>query len=291
MTADFSRADVYAIDEFAGATRTTPGTNSDFYRAARATSACARCTARTRRRRSPRPTSARSRTRSGAPAASTCACSASASTGTSPSTSPGSARDSRARVVDLTPASREAHAATFGSLAAVPTQGMTLGVADLLEAKRIVVLATGAAKAAIVREAIEGPQTADVPASWLQIHGDVAWVLDEAAARANCARRAIAGLYVIIDPDACRGRSPIDIARAALEGGAAVDPVARQAPQRARPGRRCARDLRALPRSTARSSIVNDYPDLARRCGRRRRASRPGRCRDRRMCGRSSAAG
>jgi glucosamine-6-phosphate deaminase len=95
---------------------------------------------------------------------------------------PGSERDSRARVVGLTEQSRDAHAAAFGSVGAVPRRGVTLGVGDILESKSILVLAQGAAKAAIVARAIEGPQTADVPASWLQGHADVTWLLDEAAA-------------------------------------------------------------------------------------------------------------
>jgi glucosamine-6-phosphate deaminase len=97
---------------------------------------------------------------------------------------PGSGADSRARAVDLAPASRQAHAASFGSLARVPARGMTLGVADLLAARSILMMAQGAGKAAILREAIEGPMTSAVPASWLQAHGDVKWLLDEAAAAA-----------------------------------------------------------------------------------------------------------
>ncbi|HZP57313.1 MAG TPA: glucosamine-6-phosphate deaminase [Dehalococcoidia bacterium] len=95
---------------------------------------------------------------------------------------PGSRRDSRARAVELTETSRRAHAENFGSLAAVPRRAMTLGIADLLEARALLVLAHGASKAAIVRAAIEGPQTAEVPASWLRDHDDVLWLLDEAAA-------------------------------------------------------------------------------------------------------------
>ena len=95
---------------------------------------------------------------------------------------PGSERDSRARVVTLTPESRAAHADAFGSLDRVPARGMTLGIADILAARRILVLATGAGKAAIVERILEGPMTAAVPASWLQPHADVTWLLDAAAA-------------------------------------------------------------------------------------------------------------
>jgi glucosamine-6-phosphate deaminase len=95
---------------------------------------------------------------------------------------PGSARDSRARAVALTPASREAHGGAFGGLERVPVAGITLGVADLLESRRILVLAQGAGKACIVHAAIHGQQDAKVPATWLRSHPDVTWLLDAAAA-------------------------------------------------------------------------------------------------------------
>ncbi len=259
-TADFSRADIYAIDEFAGTTRTTPGTNSDFYRehinlgqralhcpnpSAQDPEAHIRAFADAIRR---------------AGGLDLCVLGVGVN-GHVAFNEPGSARDSRARVVELTAASRESHAATFGSLAAVPTQGITLGVAELLEAKRIVVLASGTAKAAIVREAIEGPPSADVPASWLQMHADVHWVLDAPAA-ARLRRRTISGLYVIIDPDACRGRSPIDVARAAIEGGASVI----QWRDKRRSEHEQIDDARAifeLCRQRGAISFANDYPGLA----------------------------
>jgi glucosamine-6-phosphate deaminase len=97
---------------------------------------------------------------------------------------PGSSRASRARTVALDLSTREAHAGAFGSLDAVPARGMTLGVADLLEARALVMLATGDAKADVVRQAIEGDRTAKVPASWLQNHANVTWLLDRSAASA-----------------------------------------------------------------------------------------------------------
>jgi glucosamine-6-phosphate deaminase len=95
---------------------------------------------------------------------------------------PGSERDSRARVVDLTEETRRAHAPTFGSLKAVPRRGLTLGIADLMEARALLVLASGAHKASIVARVIDGGASADVPATWLREHTDVTWLLDEAAA-------------------------------------------------------------------------------------------------------------
>lgn len=95
---------------------------------------------------------------------------------------PGSERDAPSRVIDLAADSRTAHAEAFGGLGNVPAQGMTLGIADLLQARAILVLATGAHKADIVRAAVEDPPTADVPASWLQTHERVVWLLDVTAA-------------------------------------------------------------------------------------------------------------
>jgi glucosamine-6-phosphate deaminase len=93
---------------------------------------------------------------------------------------PGSPADASARVVDLAADTRAAHRAAFDG--PVPMRGMTLGVSDLLASQAILVLATGARKAHIVKRAIAGPQTADVPATWLQHHADVTWLLDVAAA-------------------------------------------------------------------------------------------------------------
>jgi glucosamine-6-phosphate deaminase len=179
--ADFARASIYAIDEFADATRTTPGTNSVFYREH------VRLGQRVLHCPNPSAQDPDEHIRAFADAIRRAGgidlCVLGIGTnGHIAFNEPGSAHDSRARAAALTRTSREAHTAAFGSLAAVPSRGMTLGVADLLEASSIVVLATGARKAAIVRRAIEGVQTAEVPASWLQSHADVVWVLDAAAA-------------------------------------------------------------------------------------------------------------
>jgi glucosamine-6-phosphate deaminase len=95
---------------------------------------------------------------------------------------PGSPAEAPARVVTLAEETRAAHAEAFGGLANVPETGMTLGVADILRSKAVLVLARGAHKAAPVRDAIEGAPSERVPASWLQRHGDVTWLLDPQAA-------------------------------------------------------------------------------------------------------------
>lgn len=95
---------------------------------------------------------------------------------------PGSPADSRTRRIDLSPETRADAAADFGSLDAVPRQAITMGVATILQARRIVLLAFGAKKREIVRRALEGPLGPDVPASFLRRHPDVTFVLDRAAA-------------------------------------------------------------------------------------------------------------
>ena len=83
----------------------------------------------------------------------------------------------------LTVATRRANAALFGRRArAVPREALSMGMAAILQARRIVLLATGPGKARAVRRMIEGRVTPRVPASFLQLHGDVEVWLDRAAA-------------------------------------------------------------------------------------------------------------
>jgi glucosamine-6-phosphate deaminase len=78
---------------------------------------------------------------------------------------------------------RAANAADFGGDAdAVPRRALTMGMAASLRARRILVLATGPAKAAAVAAMAAGPLTTALPASWLQVHGAVEVLLDPAAA-------------------------------------------------------------------------------------------------------------
>ena len=95
---------------------------------------------------------------------------------------PGSLPDSRTRLVTLDPVTREDAAAGFGGLAYVPKQAVSMGLGTILEAREIVVLASGAAKAEIVQQAVEGEETAQVPASWLRTHPNVRLYLDQGAA-------------------------------------------------------------------------------------------------------------
>lgn len=95
---------------------------------------------------------------------------------------PGSTADSRTRVIDLAQESIDQAAGYFHG-ASVPTKAMTVGVGTLLESERIVLIAAGAGKAEIMRQALRDPMSADVPASWLRLAPErVTVILDEAAA-------------------------------------------------------------------------------------------------------------
>lgn len=95
---------------------------------------------------------------------------------------PGSPRDSRTRLITLDRVTRMDAASDFFGEWNVPRQALTMGVGTILAARRIVLMAFGESKARIVREALEGPVTPTVAASFLQQHGGAEFVLDEAAA-------------------------------------------------------------------------------------------------------------
>lgn len=83
--------------------------------------------------------------------------------------------------VDLQQSTIEANKRFFASADDVPRQAYTMGIRTIMRAKKIVVVVSGADKADIVRDAFFGPVTPHVPASILQMHGDVTLVGDEAA--------------------------------------------------------------------------------------------------------------
>ena len=95
---------------------------------------------------------------------------------------PGSSIASRTRVVSLTKNTIKDNARFFKKIEDVPTKAISMGIGTILEAQNIVLLATGANKADAVAQALEGPITCMVPASALQLHPSVTWVLTEDAA-------------------------------------------------------------------------------------------------------------
>lgn len=95
---------------------------------------------------------------------------------------PGADRHSLTHVVALDPSTRAANAGDFPPGVDVPTHAATMGIATILGAERILLLATGAAKSEALARAMSGPVEADCPASYLQLHDHVTVVCDREAA-------------------------------------------------------------------------------------------------------------
>jgi glucosamine-6-phosphate deaminase len=94
---------------------------------------------------------------------------------------PGSSRESRTRLITLDTVTRKDASSEFFGEANVPTEAITMGIASILEAREIALIATGEHKASIVRRAVEDPPSPDVTASYLQRHPAVTVWLDRAA--------------------------------------------------------------------------------------------------------------
>lgn len=95
---------------------------------------------------------------------------------------PGSSIYSRTRLVNLENSTRMANAYEFANISQVPRLAITMGISTILKAKKVVLLAWGAGKAPVIKRAVEGQMTEQVPASLLQNHSDVQFILDKAAA-------------------------------------------------------------------------------------------------------------
>jgi glucosamine-6-phosphate deaminase len=102
---------------------------------------------------------------------------------------PGSSLGSRTRLKTLASETIRDNARFFGSEDLVPRLAVTMGVGTILEARRCLLVAMGSNKAEAIRATVEGPITAQVTATALQLHRDVVLVVDEAAA-SLLARRA-----------------------------------------------------------------------------------------------------
>lgn len=94
---------------------------------------------------------------------------------------PGSSLGSRTRLKTLARETIEDNARFFSRKEDVPQFAITMGVGTIMEAREIILLANGSKKAAIVAEALEGPITAQVSASALQMHPHVTSILDREA--------------------------------------------------------------------------------------------------------------
>ncbi|WP_313515446.1 glucosamine-6-phosphate deaminase [Sphingobacterium sp.] len=97
---------------------------------------------------------------------------------------PGSAPNSGTRLVTLDDLTRRDASRDFGGKENVPTKAITMGVGTIFKAKEIVLMAWNEKKAEIVKKAVEGEISSDIPATYLQMSDHVEFVLDQDAASA-----------------------------------------------------------------------------------------------------------
>lgn len=94
---------------------------------------------------------------------------------------PGVAFERETHCVDLTESTIEANKRFFASEADVPRQAYTMGIKNIMQAKKILLIVSGKSKAQALKEALYGPITPLLPASVLQLHSDLTVVADEEA--------------------------------------------------------------------------------------------------------------
>ncbi|MCX2480393.1 glucosamine-6-phosphate deaminase [Pedobacter sp. MC2016-15] len=95
---------------------------------------------------------------------------------------PGSAPNSGTRLVTLDDLTRRDASRDFGGVANVPTKAITMGIGTIFKAKEIILMAWNEKKASIVKKAVEGELSSDVPATFLQLSPNVEFILDKDAA-------------------------------------------------------------------------------------------------------------
>jgi len=95
---------------------------------------------------------------------------------------PGSSLASRTRVETLTEKTRRDNSRFFARMEEVPNYAVTMGIGTIMEARQVMLLASGQAKAEAVAAAVEGPIAAMCPAAALQMHPAAAVIIDRAAA-------------------------------------------------------------------------------------------------------------
>lgn len=95
---------------------------------------------------------------------------------------PGTEFGSVTHIVDLTESTIKDNSRLFARIEDVPRQAFTMGLKNIMNAKKIVIMANGANKAKAVYGLVKGKVTEEVPASVLQLHPDCVLICDEAAA-------------------------------------------------------------------------------------------------------------
>ncbi len=106
---------------------------------------------------------------------------------------PGESFEKGTHCVDLAESTIQANARFFQSMDEVPRQAYTMGMKGILSAGKILLLAAGESKADALYQALYGPVSPQLPASILQLHGDVAVIADQGA----CARLRGQGAAVV----------------------------------------------------------------------------------------------
>jgi glucosamine-6-phosphate deaminase len=95
---------------------------------------------------------------------------------------PGSSMFTKTRLTTLTNSTRLANSYEFANISEVPRLAITMGIGTILKAKKILLMAWGPTKAPVIHQSVEGDDTEHVPASLLQNHDDVTFLVDEMAA-------------------------------------------------------------------------------------------------------------
>jgi glucosamine-6-phosphate deaminase len=95
---------------------------------------------------------------------------------------PGSGIYSKTRLITLDNTTRIANSYEFTNISEVPRLAITMGISNILKSKKIILMAWGSAKASVIKKAVEDDDTDHVPASLLQNHDDVTFIVDEVAA-------------------------------------------------------------------------------------------------------------
>lgn len=90
--------------------------------------------------------------------------------------------NSRTHVIELSESTRQDNSRFFDNMDEVPTHAVTMGLADIMSAKEIILVATGAHKAEIMAQLFHSPVSEAMPASVLKQHGQVLILMDEQAA-------------------------------------------------------------------------------------------------------------
>lgn len=94
---------------------------------------------------------------------------------------PGSSLGSRTRIKTLTPTTREDNKRFFDNDEAVPKYAITMGVGTIMDAKELLLVASGESKSDAIKASVEGPLTAMCPASIIQMHKDAIVFVDKSA--------------------------------------------------------------------------------------------------------------